>query len=347
MIEKPYLEKNSAYHPAKEQRSLPRTTMRSLQSILLTGGAGFIGSSLTRHLLKEKDLGKLIILDKLTYAGNRSNLALPEQDPRCHFVQGDICDAALVEKLIQEHKISGIFHLAAESHVDRSIANSAPFVTTNIMGTATLLDAAQRHSIALLHCSTDEVYGPITAPGKAKETEPLHPGSPYAASKASADLLCLAATHTHGVQTIITRCTNNYGPRQHPEKLIPLFIQRALQDEPLPVYGRGLQIRDWLHVDDHCEGLLAAWRRGKSGEIYHFSGHRERTNLGMARSILDALRKPHTLIEHVADRPGHGERYALDTEKAMMWFGWQPKADFREAFPEVVRALSVDLGAAS
>ena len=318
--------------------------MRSLQSILLTGGAGFIGSSLARHLLKEEGLGSLVILDKLTYAGNRSNLILPEQDPRCHFVQGDICDAALLDKLIQDHKITGIFHLAAESHVDRSIASSAPFITTNITGTATLLDAAQKHGIALLHCSTDEVYGPVTAPNKAKETDQLFPSSPYAASKASADLLCLAATRTHGVETVITRCTNNYGPRQHPEKLIPLLVQRALQDKPLPIYGNGLQIRDWIHVDDHCAGLLAAWRRGKSGEIYHFAGHRERTNLGMARSILDALRKPHTLIEHVPDRLGHDGRYALDTEKAMMWFGWQPLADFRERFPEVVRALSADLG---
>ncbi|MGJ8724646.1 MAG: dTDP-glucose 4,6-dehydratase [Roseibacillus sp.] len=320
--------------------------MRSLQSILLTGGAGFIGSSLARHLLAEEDLGTLVVLDKLTYAGNRSNLALPEQDPRCHFVQGDICDGALLERLIQEHNITGIFHLAAESHVDRSIEDSENFVISNVVGTATLLAAAQKHNLPLLHCSTDEVYGPIPSPEKAKETSPLLPSSPYAASKASADLLCLAATHTHSVETIITRCTNNYGPRQHPEKLIPLFIQKALRDQPLPIYGSGHQIRDWIHVDDHCEGLLAAWRRGKSGEIYHFSGHRERTNLGMARSILDALRKPHTLIEHVPDRLGHDERYALDTEKALMWFGWQPKADFREAFPEVVRALSVDLGAA-
>ena len=297
--------------------------------------------------MKEEGLGKLIILDKLTYAGNRSNLALPEQDPRCHFVQGDICDAALLDKLIQEHKITGIFHLAAESHVDRSIASSAPFIMTNVTGTATLLDAAQKHTIPLLHCSTDEVYGPIEAPDKAKESNHLNPSSPYAASKAAADLLCLAATRTHKVETVITRSTNNYGPRQHPEKLIPHLIQRALRDEPLPIYGNGFQIRDWIHVDDHCEGLLAAWLRGKSGEIYHFAGHRERTNLGMARSILDALRKPHTLIEHVPDRLGHDARYALDTEKAMMWFGWQPKVDYQKAFPEVVRALSVDLGAIS
>ena len=189
--------------------------MRNLQSILLTGGAGFIGSSLARHLLKEPDLEKLIILDKLTYAGNRSNLALPEQDPRCHFVQGDICDLALVEELITQHQITGIFHLAAESHVDRSIEDASNFIATNVLGTAALLEAAKKHPLTLLHCSTDEVYGPIVAPAKAKETDQLRPSSPYAASKASADLLCLAATHTHGVETLITRCTNNYGPRQY------------------------------------------------------------------------------------------------------------------------------------
>lgn len=317
--------------------------MRSLQSILLTGGAGFIGSSLARHLLKERDLENLVILDKLTYAGRRENLTLPEQDPRCHFVQGDICDADLVEGLFDQHPFTGILHLAAESHVDRSIAKSEDFVKTNVLGTSLLLDAARRHRVPLLHCSTDEVYGPIPSPEKAKEDHALHPSSPYAASKASADLLCLAAARTHKTEVIITRCTNNYGPRQHPEKLVPLLVQKALKDEPLPIYGNGLQIRDWIHVDDHCLGMIAAWRRGKAGEVYHFSGHRERTNLGMARSILNALRKPHTLIAHVADRPGHDERYALDTEKSMMWFGWQPIIDFQEAFPEVVRALSVDL----
>ncbi|MFC0018750.1 dTDP-glucose 4,6-dehydratase [Roseibacillus persicicus] len=317
--------------------------MRNLKSILLTGGAGFVGSSLARHLLKESELENLVILDKLTYAGRRDNLMLPEQDPRCHFVQGDVCDAELVKRLFAEHSFTGILHLAAESHVDRSIERAGDFVQTNVLGTSVLLDAAREHGTPLLHCSTDEVYGPIPSPEKAKEDHPLHPSSPYAASKASADLLCLAAHRTHGTEVVITRCTNNYGPRQHPEKLVPLLIQRALRDEKLPIYGNGLQIRDWIHVDDHCMGLIAAWRRGKSGQIYHFAGHRERTNLGMARSILDALRKPHTLIEHVGDRPGHDERYALDTEKSMMWFGWQPTIDFREAFPETVRALSVDL----
>lgn len=319
--------------------------MRSLKSILLTGGAGFIGSSLARHLLKEEDLECLVILDKLTYAGNRNNLTLPEQDPRCHFVEGDICDPQIVDKITREFNITGILHLAAESHVDRSIAKADDFITTNVLGTSLLLEAAQRLQIPLLHCSTDEVYGHVPSPEKLKEDAPLKPSSAYAASKASADLLCQAATRTHGVDTVITRCTNNYGPRQFPEKLIPLFVQKALRDEKLPIYGNGFQIRDWIHVDDHCHGMIAAWRRGKSGEVYHFAGHRERTNIGMARSILDALRKPHTLIDHVADRPGHDERYALDTEKALMWFGWQPEEDFKEVFPEVIRALAADSGA--
>jgi dTDP-glucose 4,6-dehydratase len=321
--------------------------MRSLQSILLTGGAGFIGSSLARQLLKEEGLERLVILDKLTYAGKRANLTLPEQDPRCHFVQGDIGDAGLVDQLLKEHQITGIFHLAAESHVDRSIEDADHFIKTNVLGTSTLLEGARTYQIPLLHCSTDEVYGSIASPAKAKEDAPLSPSSPYAASKAAADLLCLAATRTHGTETIITRCTNNYGPRQHPEKLVPLLIQRALRDEPLPIYGNGLQIRDWIHVEDHCAGMLAAWRRGKSGEVYHFAGHRERTNIGMARSVLNALRKPQTLIEHVTDRLGHDERYALDTEKALMWFGWQPQVDFQDGFPEVVRALSADLQGAA
>ncbi|MBK1835623.1 dTDP-glucose 4,6-dehydratase [Roseibacillus ishigakijimensis] len=317
--------------------------MRSLRSILLTGGAGFIGSSLVRHLLKEDEVEKVVILDKLTYAGRRENIRQPLEDPRCHFVQGDVCDAGLLAQLFAEHHFSGVFHLAAESHVDRSIAKADDFVTTNILGTSLLLDQAREHEIPLLHCSTDEVYGPIPSPEKAKEDAPLRPSSPYAASKASADLLCQAAHHTHGTDIVISRCTNNYGPRQHPEKLIPLLVQRALRDEPLPIYGNGLQIRDWIHVDDHCRGLIAIYRRGRSGDVYHLAGHRERTNIGVARSILDALRKPHSLIEHVADRPGHDLRYALDTEKAMMWFGWQPLVSFQDGFADTIRALSAEL----
>lgn len=314
--------------------------MRAIQSILLTGGAGFIGSSLARHLLKEPELEKLVVLDKLTYAGDREHLVGPDQDPRFVFVEGDINDRELVENILVEHAITGVFNLAAESHVDRSITDATDFVATNICGTTTLLELLRPRGIPLLQCSTDEVYGPVTAPEKAKEDHALLPSSAYAASKASADLLCLAATRTHDQDVVITRCTNNYGPRQNSEKLIPLLVKQASGDEPVPIYGNGLQIRDWIHVDDHCEGLIAAWKRGKRGEVYHFAGHCERTNLGIARSVLDCLRKPHDLITHVADRPGHDERYALDTAKATLWFGWEPKRKFREVFPDVVRALA-------
>ncbi|MEM9081683.1 MAG: dTDP-glucose 4,6-dehydratase [Verrucomicrobiota bacterium] len=313
--------------------------MRQLSSILLTGGAGFIGSSLARHLLKEEDLERLVVLDKLTYAGDRRNLACLEADPRFRFVEGDVNDEELLKRVFEEGGVTGVFHLAAESHVDRSIEDSRDFIATNVGGTATILEAARHAGASLLHCSTDEVYGPVAAPNKVQETAGLNPTSAYAASKAGADLLVFAAQKTHGQDVLVTRCTNNYGPRQNPEKLVPLLVKRALADERLPIYGNGLQIRDWIHVDDHCEGMIAAWRRGKSGEVYHFAGHCERTNLGMARSVLDALRKPHSLIEHVKDRKGHDVRYALDTEKATMWFGWRPKRKFAEEFPNVIRAL--------
>ncbi|MDP0492585.1 MAG: dTDP-glucose 4,6-dehydratase [Verrucomicrobiota bacterium JB023] len=317
--------------------------MRRLGNVLVTGGAGFIGSSLVRHLLRQEGVGKVLVLDKLTYAGNRANLDGPDRDPRFLFAEGDVNDRGLVSELMEREGITGIFHLAAESHVDRSIEDSTDFIATNVCGTGTLLEVARAAGVPLLHCSTDEVYGSIESPGKAKEDAPLNPSSAYAASKAGADLLCLAAARTHRQDVIITRCTNNYGPRQYPEKLIPFFIKKALRDEPLPLYGDGLQIRDWIHVDDHCRGMLAAWKTGKVGQIFHFSGHCERTNIGIARSILDALRKPHSLLSHVDDRPGHDRRYSLDTEKSLMWFGWQPEVSFKEGFPDVVRALAAEL----
>jgi dTDP-glucose 4,6-dehydratase len=318
--------------------------MRSLQSTLITGGAGFIGSALVRRLLKENAVEQLVILDKLTYAGAREYLMGPDNDPRFHFVEGDVTDAGLLGQIFEKYRFTSVFHLAAESHVDRSIADSRQFAYSNVVGTAALLEQCRQSRTPLLHCSTDEVYGPITSPGKASEDDPLKPSSPYAASKASADLLCQAAVRTHEQDVLITRCTNNYGPRQHSEKLIPLLIKKALQDEKLPIYGSGMQTRDWIHVEDHCDGMLAAWQRGRKGQVYHFAGHCERTNLGIARSVLDCLRKPHSLIEHVRDRPGHDIRYALDTEKALMWFGWQPERSFRNTFPDVVRALASESG---
>ena len=314
--------------------------MRDLKSILITGGAGFVGSSLVRNLLKEDDLEKLIVLDKLVHASSREHLIGPDQDPRFLFVEGDINDRSLLDQLLAEHKVTGVLHLAEESRTDAATIDTVAFVTTNIGGTATMIEATRAAQVPLLHCSTDQVYGNIDSPAKAKENQPLKPNSAYAVSKASADLLCLAACHSHKQDILITRSTNNYGPRQSPNNLIPYIIDKASRDEPIPIPGNGLQIRDWLHVDDHCQGLIAAWRRGKAGNIYHFAGHCERTNIGMARSVLDFVRKPHSLLEKAAAQPGQDARYALDTEKAMMWFGWTPQKQFKDHFSEVMLALS-------
>jgi dTDP-glucose 4,6-dehydratase len=317
--------------------------VRSLRSILLTGGAGFIGSALARHLLAEESLQRLVVLDKLTYAGDRRNLAGPDQDPRFTFVEGDIADSPLVAQLLEEHGVTGVFNLAAESHVDRSILDSREFIATNVAGTGALLDACRSGGVPLLHCSTDEVYGSVDPPAKSLETDPLNPSSPYAASKASADLLCLAAVTTYQQNLVITRCANNYGPRQHAEKLIPTIIRHALRDEPIPLYGNGMQIRDWIHVDDHCRGLLTAFRRGRAGMIYNLGGRCERTNLGLARSILGVLDKPESLIGSVPDRPGHDLRYSLDLTRAQGFLGWGPQMAMAKSLPTVVRALAADL----
>jgi dTDP-glucose 4,6-dehydratase len=260
--------------------------VRCLRSILLTGGAGFIGSALIRALLHQPHLEHLIILDSLTYAGNRANLIGPDQDPRLNFIEGDVGDEALISKLLKEFRCSGIMHLAAETHVDQSIENPAKFITTNINGTFSILNAARRHGVALLQCSTDEVYGPIVAPTKADESFPLNPSSPYSASKASADLIVQAAHRTFGQEIVIARCSNNYGPRQHREKLIPTLIHHALRDESLPIYGSGKQIRDWIHVDDTARGLIRVFEKGEKNRIYNLGANCERTNLEIARAVL-------------------------------------------------------------
>ncbi|MDB4628650.1 dTDP-glucose 4,6-dehydratase [Akkermansiaceae bacterium] len=318
--------------------------MRSLRSILLTGGAGFIGSALTRALLHQPHLEHLVILDSLTYAGNRANLIGPDQDPRLNFIEGDVGDEALISKLLKEFRCSGIMHLAAETHVDQSIETPAKFITTNINGTFSILNAARCHGVALLQCSTDEVYGPIVAPTKADESFPLNPSSPYSASKASADLIVQAAHITFGQEVVIARCSNNYGPRQHREKLIPTLVHHALRDEALPIYGSGKQIRDWIHVDDTARGLIRVFEKGVSNRIYNLGANCERPNLEIARAVLNNLNKPKSLIDHIEDRPGHDTRYAVDSTRAIKELGWQPKIPFQTGFEKVIRELSVTLG---
>lgn len=317
--------------------------MRSLQSILLTGGAGFIGSTLARKLLERNDLKKLVILDKFTYAGNRANLIGPDRDPRFQLIEGDIRDTDLVRRILFENECTGLMNLAAESHVDRSILEAGEFIMTNVAGTSSLLRAARDRSVPFLQCSTDEVYGPAPFPTLLDEFSRLSPSSPYSASKASADLVVRAARTTYGQDIVIARCTNNYGPRQHREKLIPALIYHALRDEPLPLYGSGQQIRDWIHVDDCALGLIATFEKGLTHRVYHLGAKCERTNLGIARNILKILMKPESLISHVADRPGHDSRYALNVRLALTELGWKARIPFRTGFEQVVRALASEL----
>ena len=317
--------------------------MRPLRSILLTGGAGFVGSALARELLDRSDLERLVILDLLTYAGNRANLAGPDLDPRFHFVEGDILDIDLVTRLLREFDCTGILHLAAESHVDRSIEHPAKFVSTNVMGTSSLLEAARQFQIPFLQCSTDEVYGPTPFPKIFDESARLRPSSPYSASKAGADLLVQAAHITYGQDVVIARCTNNYGPRQHPEKLIPSIIYHALRDLPVPIYGSGQQIRDWIHVEDCAKGIVAVFEKGFSNRAYNLGAKFERTNLGIARTVLKILHKPESLISRVEDRPGHDNRYSLDPRLALIELEWRARIPFRSGFEKVVRELSQTL----
>src|SRR5664280_3402476 len=296
--------------------------------ILVTGGAGFIGSAFVRMAMGETDL-RVVNLDKLTYAGNLENLADVDGNARYRFVQGDICDAELVGALVAEERPDAIVHFAAESHVDRSILSPEPVVRTNYNGTFTLLEAARLHHIArFVHVSTDEVYGSLAEPLEATEEYPLNPSSPYSASKAASDLLARSYFVTFGLPVVITRASNNYGPYQFPEKLIPLMIANAMEDRPLPVYGDGLQVRDWLYVDDHCRGILAALRKGRDGEIYNIGGNRSLPNLEVVRQVLALTGKPETLIQYVTDRLGHDRRYALTSDKLTRETGWRPERDF-------------------
>jgi len=298
-----------------------------MKRILVTGGCGFIGSNFVRYMLAHNRADKIINLDLLTYAGNLENLADVENDPRYEFVRGDICDFDLAAELMA--RADAAINFAAESHVDRSILSSAEFVRTNINGTQTLLDAARKAHIGrFIQISTDEVYGSLGPAGRFTEHTPLAPNSPYSASKASADMLVRAYHHTYGLAAIITRCSNNYGPYQFPEKLIPLFITNLLADKPVPIYGDGLNVRDWIFVEDHCSAIAAVLENGRPGEVYNIGGGNEHSNIEITRLLLAELGKDESLIEYVADRPGHDRRYAIDSSKIQSQLGWRPQHDF-------------------
>lgn len=322
-----------------------------MNNILVTGGAGFIGSNFVRYLLEKEDAVRLINLDLLTYAGNLENLQDCENDPRYHFVKGDIRDRALLQKLFAQYDIDTVVHFAAESHVDRSITEPEAFLTTNILGTQALLDAAKaywktepdnkysrgyRKGVRYLQVSTDEVYGALGKTGMFTETTPLSPNSPYSASKASADLMVRAYHQTFGLPVNITRCSNNYGPYQFPEKLIPLMIHNAETDKPLPVYGDGMQIRDWLHVKDHCAAIWTVLKKGEVGEIYNVGGNNEKANIEIVKLILQSLGKSEDLITYVQDRPGHDRRYAIDNTKITTELGWKPAYTFEQGIAETI-----------
>jgi dTDP-glucose 4,6-dehydratase len=306
-------------------------------NVLVTGGCGFIGTNLVRWLLANRPGWRIVNLDKLTYAGNPESLADLGDHPSYRFVRGDIANGPLVAELLATERIEAVLHLAAESHVDRSILGPAVFVETNVAGTQVLLDAARAHGLArFVHVSTDEVYGSLGPTGLFTETTPLAPSSPYSASKAASDLLALAYGHTFGLPVVVTRCSNNYGPYQFPEKLVPLMIANALRDEPLPVYGDGQNVRDWIHVEDHCAGLVAALERGKPGEVYNLGAGNERRNLDLVHLVLELLGKPTSLVRFVKDRPGHDRRYAIDPAKASRELDFVPARRFEDALAATV-----------
>ena len=290
--------------------------VRAAMRILVTGGCGFIGSNFIRYILQHYKPAYVTNVDVLTYAGNIANLegVVEEHGERYEFFKADIADADLMDALMTEHQFYAVINFAAESHVDRSINDPLNFIHTNVIGTSVLLECARRHGVQrFVQVSTDEVYGSLGVAGRFTEQSPLDPSSPYSASKASADLLALASHKTYGQDVVVTRCSNNYGPYQFPEKLIPLMIIKALREEPLPVYGDGKNVRDWIQVDDHCAGIVAALFEGKPGAVYNFGGNSEMVNLDLVRMILDRLGKPHSLISFVPDRLGHDRRYAIDS----------------------------------
>lgn len=322
-----------------------------MNHILVTGGAGFIGSNFIKYMLSAYDYS-IINLDELTYAGNLENLKEVENDPRYTFIKGNICDANLVHQIFKRYDIDTVVNFAAESHVDRSIETPRVFFETNILGTQTLLEAAKKYwktnpedkysydyknGVKFLQVSTDEVYGALGKTGMFTESTPLAPNSPYSASKASADMIVHAYYATFGMPVNITRCSNNYGPFQFPEKLIPLMINNCNHNKNLPIYGDGMQIRDWLHVSDHCRGIEAVLQKGRIGEVYNIGGHNERANIEIVKLILKNLHKPELLITYVKDRPGHDRRYAIDSSKISAELGWHPTYTFERGIDETIK----------
>jgi dTDP-glucose 4,6-dehydratase len=311
--------------------------MAATHTILVTGGAGFIGCHFIDLVLAREPNLRVVNLDALTYAGNLENLASLADHPRYRFVKGNICDRDLVRSLCREENFDGILNFAAESHVDRSIHNPGIFVETNVQGTLNLLQAAREAGVRrFLQVSTDEVYGALGPIGLFREDTPLAPSSPYSASKAGADMLVRAFHHTYGMDTVMTRCSNNYGPYQFPEKMIPLMINNAHHDRPLPVYGDGQQVRDWIHVRDHAAGVWQVYQQGLPGEVYNLGGECEKANLEVVRLILQLLGKPESLITYVKDRPGHDRRYAMDISKVRRELGWAPIFNFADGLKETI-----------
>jgi dTDP-glucose 4,6-dehydratase len=307
--------------------------------ILVTGGCGFIGSNFIRYFLQSYPNDTLINVDKLTYAGNVENLSDLSQSPHYHFIRGDITDAPRMEELINKG-LDAIINFAAESHVDRSIEDPSAFMKTNVFGTFVLLEAIRKvfpkQKIRFLHISTDEVYGSLSETGAFTEETPLAPNSPYSASKSAADMLVRAYHRTYGLHALITRSSNNFGPYQFPEKLIPLMISNAMEDKELPIYGDGMYIRDWIYVEDHCRALDVVLHHGREGEVYNIGGRSERPNLVVAQAILDRLGKPQSLIRLVTDRPGHDRRYAIDFSKIERELGWKPTVSFEEGINRTI-----------
>lgn len=305
--------------------------------LLVTGGAGFIGSNFVHYILREYKQDQVVNIDALTYAGNLENLTTVENNPNYKFVRADITDRSALVPLFEDG-VDVVVHFAAESHVDRSILEPDVFVRTNVLGTQTLLELAKEYKVSkFVHVSTDEVYGTLGDTGLFTEETSLAPNSPYSASKAGSDLLVRAYHETFGLNVNITRCSNNYGPYQFPEKLIPLMIQNALADKPLPVYGDGLNVRDWLYVEDHCSAIDLVVRKGVSGEVYNIGGNNERTNVHVVKTILEELGKPDSLIQYVQDRLGHDRRYAIDATKIRRELGWNPKFHYESGIRETIR----------